>query len=33
MAARVRRIEVDEPAIALNNVLRGYGAFRAAFHA
>ena len=33
MAARARRIEVGEPAIALNNVLRGYGAFRASFHA
>ena len=32
MAARVRRIEVEAPAVALNNVLRGYGAFRASFH-
>lgn len=31
MAARVRRIEVGEPAVALNNVLRGYGGFRASF--
>ena len=33
MAARVRRIEVGKPAVAMNNVLRGYGAFRASFHA
>jgi cytochrome P450 len=33
MAVRVRRIEVEEPAVALDNVLRGYGAFRAAFRA
>lgn len=33
MAARVRRIEVGEPAVALNNVLRGYGTFRASFRA
>jgi cytochrome P450 len=32
MAARVRRIEVDAPAVALNNVLRGYGSFRVSFH-
>jgi len=33
MAARVRRIEVGEPTIALNNVLRGYGTFHASFRA
>jgi cytochrome P450 len=33
MAARVGRIEVGEPAVALNNVLRGYGSFRASFFA
>jgi len=33
MATRVRRIEVGEPAVALNNVLRGYQSFRAAFRA
>lgn len=31
MAARVRRIEVGAPAVALNNVLRGYRGFRASF--
>jgi hypothetical protein len=31
MAARVRRIEVGEPAVALNNVLRGYGSFGVSF--
>jgi len=33
MATRVRRIEVDEPTIALNNVLRGYRGFRVVFRA
>ena len=33
MAARVGRIEVGEPALAPTDVLRGYGSFRAAFHA
>lgn len=33
MAARVRRIEVGEPATALNNVLRGYRELPASFHA
>jgi cytochrome P450 len=32
MVARVRRIEVDAPTVAINNVLRGYRGFRAAFH-
>ncbi len=31
MVARVRRIEIGEPTLALNNVLRGYRGFRAAF--
>jgi cytochrome P450 len=31
MASRVRRIEVDAPAFALNNVLRGHERFRATF--
>jgi cytochrome P450 len=31
MAARVRRIEIGEPSIALNNVLRGYRGFRVSF--
>jgi cytochrome P450 len=31
MVARVRRIEIGEPTVALNNVLRGYRAFRASF--
>jgi cytochrome P450 len=31
MAARVCRIEVGEPVVALNNVLRGYRSFRASF--
>jgi cytochrome P450 len=31
MRARVRRIEVGEPIVALNNVLRGYGGFRVSF--
>jgi cytochrome P450 len=31
MVARVRRIDVGEPTVALNNVLRGYRAFRASF--
>jgi cytochrome P450 len=31
MASRVRRIEVGEPTIAPNNVLRGYRAFRVTF--
>ena len=31
MVTRVRRIEVGEPVLALNNVLRGYRSFRAAF--
>jgi cytochrome P450 len=31
MASRVRRIEIGEPTIALNNVLRGYRGFRASF--
>ena len=32
MVTRVRRIEVGEPVVALNNVLRGYRTFRASFH-
>ncbi len=31
MAARVERIEVGEPEVALNNVLRGYASFAATF--
>lgn len=31
MVTRVRQIEVGEPVVALNNVLRGYGTFRASF--
>lgn len=31
MAAHVRRIEIGEPTVALNNVLRGYRRFRASF--
>jgi cytochrome P450 len=31
MAARVRRIEVGEPSVVLNNVLRGHQRFRASF--
>jgi cytochrome P450 len=31
MAVRVRRIEVAEPALAINNVLRGHASFRASF--
>jgi cytochrome P450 len=31
MAARVGRIEIGEPTVALNNVLRGYRGFRASF--
>jgi cytochrome P450 len=31
MVARVHRIEIGEPALALNNVLRGYRGFRASF--
>jgi cytochrome P450 len=31
MVTRVRRIEVGEPVVALNNVLRGYRGFRASF--
>jgi len=31
MASRVERVEVGEPEIALNNVLRGYASFPAAF--
>jgi len=31
MAARVRRIEVGEPVVAMNNVLRGFRSFRASF--
>jgi len=33
MAARVHRIEVAQPTIVLNNVLRGYRSFRVAFRA
>lgn len=33
MTTRVRRIEVGEPEVALNNVLRGYRSFPAAFRA
>jgi cytochrome P450 len=32
MVTRVRQIEVGEPVVALNNVLRGYRTFRASFH-
>ena len=32
LVARVRRIEVGAPKILMNNVLRGYASFRAAFH-
>jgi len=31
MAAQVETIEVGEPAIAMNNVLRGYRSFPASF--
>jgi hypothetical protein len=31
MAAHLRRIEIGEPTVALNNVLRGYRRFRASF--
>jgi cytochrome P450 len=31
MVARVRRIEIGEPTLALNNVLRGYRGFRVSF--
>ena len=31
MAARVRRIEIGEPTVKMNNVLRGYRGFRASF--
>ena len=31
MVTRVRRIEIGEPVIALNNVLRGYSGFRVSF--
>jgi cytochrome P450 len=33
MAPRVRRIEIGDPVIALNNVLRGYRGFRVSFQA
>lgn len=33
MATRVRRIDIGEPTIALNNVLRGYRGFRVSFRA
>jgi hypothetical protein len=31
MVRRVRRIEVGEPVLAVNNVLRGYGGFHVSF--
>ena len=33
MVTRVRRIEVGEPTVELNNTLRGYRTFRASFRA